>query len=61
VRLSSRFPAERLASLHEEHTSSGHHHTTTTPFPEWVPPDVLTIANAMTEADAEIELAAALS
>lgn len=61
VRLASRFPPERLASHHEEHTPSGHHRTTTTPFPDWVPPDVIAVANAMTEAQAEIELEISLS
>jgi hypothetical protein len=60
TRLASRFPDEHLAALHEEHTPSGHHRTTTAPFPEWVPPDVVTIANAMSEAEAESELGAAL-
>jgi hypothetical protein len=56
VRLSSRFPPERLASLHGEHTASGHHRTTTTSFPDWVPADVMAIANTMTEAQADAEL-----
>jgi hypothetical protein len=53
VRLASRFPPERLAALHEEHTSSGRHRTTTTPFPEWVPADVIAAADALTDARAE--------
>jgi hypothetical protein len=56
VRVAARFPVERLASLHEEHTSSGRHRMTTTPFPEWVPTDVMTVAKAMSEAAAEAEL-----
>jgi hypothetical protein len=61
VRLASRFPPERLAALHEEHTASGRHRTTTTPFPDWVPPDVIAAADALTEARAEELLAAALA
>jgi hypothetical protein len=56
VRIAARFEPERLAALHEEHTASGHHRTITTPFPDWVPADVMAIANAMTEAQADTEL-----
>jgi hypothetical protein len=61
VRVAARFPAERVAAVHEEHTESGNHRTTTTPFPDWVPPDVMAIANAMSEQDADAELGAALT
>jgi len=46
VRVADRFPPERLAAVHEEHTPSGAHHKTETPFPEWVPSEV--VANAQT-------------
>jgi hypothetical protein len=61
VRLASRFPPERLAALHEEHTSSGRHRTTTTSFPDWVPPDVIAAADALSEAQAEELLSPALA
>jgi len=37
VRVADRFPAERLASIAEEHTASGAHRVTEQPFPDWVP------------------------
>ena len=37
VRVADRFPAERLAAVDEEHTSSGAHRTVTVAFPDWVP------------------------
>jgi hypothetical protein len=48
VRVSEDLPQERLAALHEEHRPSGAHRTTETPFPNWVPTDVLTEAEALT-------------
>lgn len=35
----------RLAAITEEHTPSGRHETTVTPFPKWVPKDVLAEAD----------------
>src|SRR4051794_37856858 len=61
VRLASRFPPERLAALHEEHTASGRHRTTTTPFPDWVPPDAIAAADALTETQAKELLGPALA
>jgi hypothetical protein len=52
VRLSDRFPAERLAQVHEEHTPSGRHIRRDVPFPQWVPGDIAKAARAMTEQDA---------
>jgi hypothetical protein len=52
VRVADRFPAERLASVTEEHTASGKHRKVETPFPDWVPPEVQVAANALTEDDA---------
>ncbi len=49
VRVSDRFPAERLASIEEEHTASGAHRKTETPFPDWVPADVLAAASTLSE------------
>ncbi len=55
VRLASRFSADRIAEVTEEHTSQGHHMVTETPFPAWVPPSVLKQADSMSDA-AAIEL-----
>ena len=60
VRLASRFRADRIAQVTEEHTSQGHHVVTETPFPDWVPPTVLEQAASISEAAAtellEIEI-----
>ncbi|HTT10994.1 MAG TPA: hypothetical protein VMG60_08910 [Burkholderiaceae bacterium] len=52
VRLSARFPRERLGQVHQEHTASGRHTTSTTSFPRWVPDAVKTEAVAMDEDEA---------
>lgn len=58
VRLAARFPRERLAQVHEEHTASGRHETTTVPFPQWVPDAVKAEAMAMGEDEALATLGA---
>lgn len=52
VRLSARYPRERLAQVHEQHTASGRHETTETPFPRWVPDDVKAQAMALGDEEA---------
>jgi hypothetical protein len=52
VRLADRLPADRLAALHEEHTSSGAHRLVEQPFPGWVPKDVQRAARRLADADA---------
>jgi hypothetical protein len=52
VRLSNRVSAARLASIKEEHTASGAHRKIETPFPDWVPSDVVEAATALTEEQA---------
>jgi hypothetical protein len=56
VRLSARYPRERLAQVHEEHTASGRHETTETPFPRWVPDDVKAQAMALGDEEATAAL-----
>jgi hypothetical protein len=58
VRLANRFPRERLAQVHEEHTESGHHATTAIPFPRWVPETVKAQAMALSQEEALSELGA---
>jgi hypothetical protein len=41
VCLSSHIPKERIAAIEEIHTASGKHRVVKTPFPKWVPGDVL--------------------
>src|SRR5262245_31218436 len=52
VRLAARFPRERLAQVHEEHTETGRHETSTTPFPKWVPEAVKAEAMALSQDEA---------
>jgi hypothetical protein len=60
VVLADRFPAERLAALHEEHTDTGRHRVVEEPFPGWVPDDVRSAALQLGAADAEALLSALL-
>ena len=41
VRLAAEIPKERIAAIEETHTASGKHRVVKTPFPKWVPADVL--------------------
>ena len=52
VRVADRFPPERLAAIHEEHTSSGAHRVREQPFPQWVTDDVLQAAQDLSLEDA---------
>jgi hypothetical protein len=44
VALADEIGRSRLAAITEKHTPSGRHETTSTPFPKWVPKDVLAAA-----------------
>jgi hypothetical protein len=52
VRVAERFPASRIAQVHEEHTASGKHVTREVPFPKWVPSGVMEQARSMSEQEA---------
>jgi hypothetical protein len=52
VRVGDRFPAVRLAAIEEEHTESGAHRKIETPFPDWVPAEVLDGAATLSEEQA---------
>jgi len=41
VRLASAIPKERICAIEEIHTASGKHRVVRTPFPKWVPSEVL--------------------
>jgi len=56
VRVAERFPAERLASVDEEHGASGAHRTVEIPFPDWVPDEEVTAARLLTVDAALAEL-----
>lgn len=53
VRLADRFRKEQIARTWEEHTPSGAHRMRRTPFPRWVPDDVLREGRALAAEDAE--------
>lgn len=53
VKLAPRFRKEQLAKVWDEHTESGAHASRETPFPEWVPTDVIKEAAALSAAEAE--------
>jgi hypothetical protein len=53
VKLSSRFTAEQLTRVSDEHTESGAHRSVREPFPEWVPADVVAMSKRMSVGDAE--------
>jgi hypothetical protein len=52
VRLADELGQEALASVHEDHTSSGAHRSRTVAFPDWVPLEVLAQAAQLSEAEA---------
>jgi hypothetical protein len=56
VRLSSIIPPQRLTSIEEHHTASGAHRKIETPFPAWVPAEVIEAAAQLTEEQALDEL-----
>jgi hypothetical protein len=60
VRVADRFPAERLASVDDEHTATGAHRRIEVPFPDWVPPEELAAGAALTETEALAILPACL-
>ena len=61
VSLAGRFPRQRLAALKEVHTPAGKHKLLVTPFPDWVPTEVLQAAQRLTEKEAASQLALVLS
>jgi hypothetical protein len=56
TRLSSDIGRERLAKIQEVHTPSGKHEVEETPFPKWVPADVIAAARRVDRADAVRQL-----
>jgi hypothetical protein len=58
VRLAGRFPKRGLAATREEHTAKGHHRTIVTPYPSWVPKEILAEAKRLTVAEAESTIGA---
>jgi hypothetical protein len=60
VSMARRFSKARLAALNEVHTPAGKHRVLVTPFPRWVPKEVLRAAQQLTEKEAASQLALAL-
>jgi hypothetical protein len=56
VRVADQFDPARLVRLHEVHSASGKHVIEQTPFPDWLPADVLATGGKLSEADALTEL-----
>jgi hypothetical protein len=52
VRAADTFAPQRIARVREEHTASGRHVVHETPFPQWVPVDVLQQSQALSEEQA---------
>jgi hypothetical protein len=52
IRIADRFPKDRLAQVHQEHTSSGKHVNREVPFPRWVPAEVKKQAGKIGEDEA---------
>lgn len=51
-RIADRFPKDRLAQVHQEHTTSGKHVNREVPFPRWVPAEVKKQARRIGEEEA---------
>jgi hypothetical protein len=60
VLLAGRFSKKRLAAIKEVHTPAGKHKLLVTPFPDWVPEEVLRAAHYLKEQQATSQLAAIL-
>ncbi len=60
VSMAGRFSKQRLAALKEVHTPSGKHKLLVTPFPDWVPKEVLRTARQLTEKKTALQLATLL-
>jgi hypothetical protein len=56
VKLAGRFRKDQLAKVWEEHTPSGAHRARRTPFPAWVPSEVVRRAQALSISEAEAAL-----
>jgi hypothetical protein len=55
--LSGRFSKQRLAAVKEVHTPTGAHKLLSSPYPKWVPQEILRVAQKLTEKEAASQLA----
>ena len=60
VRLADRFQKESLAAIRQIHTASGRHVVEETPYPRWVPKEMVQAARRMSEAEAVAALGGTL-
>jgi hypothetical protein len=60
VLLAARFSRKSLAAIKELHTPAGKHKLVVTPFPDWVPKEVLRAARQLKEPQAAAKLAVIL-
>jgi hypothetical protein len=58
VRLGDELGKEALTAIRQEHTATGAHRNVDTPFPKWVPADVIKAARKMSEEEARAQLGA---
>ncbi|MEP6686310.1 MAG: hypothetical protein ABJB22_05985 [Verrucomicrobiota bacterium] len=56
VRLADQVDRDRLAAIREIHTASGKHKVEVTPFPKWVPREVMSAAKKLTTEEARKQL-----
>ena len=61
IKLARRIHPDRLAAIHEVHLPSGRHEVRTTPFPDWVPREVMDEAGNLEEFEASAQLGEWLS
>ncbi len=52
VRMATSFKAARLAQVRQVHSPSGRHANHETPFPRWVPQEILELSQSLSEAQA---------
>lgn len=60
VALAGQIDHGRLAAIQDIHTAAGHHETIETPFPDWVPGEVIQTAQALSETQARQMVGAAI-
>jgi hypothetical protein len=58
VRLAEELGRERLTAIRQQHTETGAHRNVLTPFPKWVPRDVIAAALRLSESEAKAQLGA---
>ena len=61
VKVASQFAPEQLAKVQQEHGPAGRHFNRETPFPQWVPADVVALANTVEDRAALVAFGAWLS